>query len=74
MKRNDFIEALYEELEVESVENLSADMILRDLEEYDSLAVMSIIALVSENFSLKLNANDFESINTLEDLLVKIGL
>jgi len=74
MGKQEFLEELFEELEIESVEKLTYDIVLEDLEEFDSLAVMSIIALVHENFDLKLSAQDFKDFKTVGDLASKVGL
>ncbi len=72
MKINEFIEELKETLELENVE-INESTILKDLEEYDSLSVLAIIALVDENFGKKLSGKDFQSITTVKSLIKLIG-
>ncbi len=72
MKVDEFIEKLKEILELQDVE-LCEETNLRDLEEYDSLAVLSIIAMVDENFGRKLTGQNFQSITTVRSLIKLIG-
>lgn len=72
MKVNEFIEKLKEALEIES-SNVSTESVLRDLDNYDSMAVLAIIALVDEHFNKQLTAEQFRSITTLQSLIDIIG-
>ncbi len=74
MGKQEFLNELFEELEIESVEKLTDDVVLDDLEEFDSLAAMTIIAFVHENFDLKLSAQDIKGLKTVGDLVSKVGL
>jgi acyl carrier protein len=51
------------------VKNLSNDDIIKDFEEWDSLTLLSIIALVDSEFNVQLNASSFEEIITIGDLI-----
>ena len=73
MKINEFIGKLKETLELEDAE-LNENTNLKDLEEYDSLSVIAIIALVDENFGKQLSAQQFADITTVRSLIKKIGL
>lgn len=73
MKINEFIKELKETLELENVE-LNEDTNLRNLEEYDSLAMLSIIAIIDENFGKQLSAQQFADVTTVKSLIEKIGL
>jgi acyl carrier protein len=72
MKTNEFIEELKETLELEDVE-INENTNLKDLEEYDSLSVLAIIAMIDENFGKKLSGQDFQSITTVKSLMELIG-
>ena len=72
MKVKEFLEILQEELEIED-EELSVDTNLKELDEWDSLSVMSTIALVDEHFGKKIKGTDFETIEKVNDLLSLIG-
>ena len=73
MKVSEFIEKLKETLELED-EELNEDTNLKDLEEYDSLSVLSIIAMIDENFGKQLSAQQFSDVTTVKSLIEKIGV
>ena len=72
MKIEEFLRKLEEALDVEN-EKLTIETYLIDLEEYDSLAVLSIIALIDECFNKSLSEQELSDIVTVKDLLQKIG-
>jgi len=67
MKRSEFIDGLKEVLQRE--ENLSEDMALKDIGEWDSLAVMSFIAFCDEHFSTQINGENIQQCKTVSDLI-----
>lgn len=54
-----------EEFEVDEDE-LSADAILRDALELDSLDYVDLVVAIESSFSVKLVAEDFKSVDTLQ--------
>jgi len=46
---------------------------LKDLEEYDSLSVLSIIAMIDKNFGKQISSSDFSKITTVSSLMELIG-
>ncbi|WP_055436225.1 acyl carrier protein [Lacinutrix algicola] len=72
MKKQDFINELAEELEVES--QVTAETVLKDLDEWDSMGAMILIGYVSDNFDVTLNADDIEALTTFQSLVDKIGV
>lgn len=73
MKKEKFIETLKDALEIDYNEKIAEDTDLRNLEEYDSLSILSIIAMIDENFNEKLSGSDFKSITTVRSLMELIG-
>ena len=71
MQTKEFIKKIKDELEIEEDINLSSD--LNDFPEYDSLAVLSLIALIDESFGVSLSAEQFKSITTANSLIELIG-
>ena len=71
MKKQDFIKELSEELELETVVTIASS--IKDLDEWDSMGAMILIAYVSDNFDVTLNADDIESITTFNSLIERIG-
>lgn len=50
-------------------EALTPETKLEELEEWDSLAVVSVIAMLDKHFSVRLKPNDIKSLVTVEDIL-----
>lgn len=72
MKKSEFIDELTEIMELEDME-LSEDTVLRDMMEFNSLALMGIIALIDEHFDMVIEAEEFENVNTIQDIINLIG-
>jgi acyl carrier protein len=72
MTTQEFIMKLKEALEFEKV-NMTVDTNLKNIEGYDSMAIMSIIAFADEHFSKKLTAQQLASITTVRSLMELIG-
>ena len=72
MKTSEFIEILVEDLELENID-LAVDTELTELDDYDSLAIMSIIAIADEHFDTTLTAVQLANINTVQSLMDLIG-
>lgn len=47
---------------------VKAETIFRDLEEWDSLTALSLIAMADEEYSVKLTGDDIKSSTTLQDI------
>ena len=63
-----FIPAFKEALEMEDQEINMTDA-FRDYAEWDSIAQLSLIAMLDETFGLQIEEKDFEQLETVEDLL-----
>lgn len=63
-----FIEKFAEAIEVEDVKSLSADTEFRGLDEWSSLAVLSLIALFDEEFEKEVGDKELKACVTLGDL------
>ena len=72
MRKSEFIDQLKETLELEDRE-LTAETNLKNLEEFDSLAAMYLIAMVDESFGKELSADEIRSITTVSSLIDIIG-
>lgn len=73
MKKEEFLDGLKEALEVEDDETLTADTNLKDLEEYDSLSVLVIVAMVDKKLKKQISSSDFEEVTTVNSLIGLIG-
>jgi acyl carrier protein len=73
MKISMFLELLQETLEINNIE-LKIDSKLNSIPQYDSLGIMSIVALIDENFNKRFKAQEFEKIATVKELMELIGI
>lgn len=72
MEKAAFISAIKDGLEIESIE-LTEDTILKEIPEYDSLGVMSLVAIIDEHFGKTYKASDLEKLTTIGSLIELIG-
>ena len=72
MTRDEFIVELQDVLQTD--EQLTAETVLADLAEWDSLAVMATMAFLDRNFGVKLSIADIKELNTIGDIAAKAGL
>lgn len=71
MNTKEFLSKISEELELSAIP--SHQTIIRDLEEWDSLTVISMIAFIADNYSRELTAESLEEIETFGDLIDFLG-
>ncbi len=68
MEIKEFIDQFCEELEIENASEINAETEFHLLDEWSSLAALTVIALVDENYDVQLNGNDIRESETIEDL------
>lgn len=68
MTLNEFIEVFAEEFENTEMSVFKADTEFKDLEEWDSLTALSIIAMVDKQFNKTITGANLRTHNTIEDL------
>jgi acyl carrier protein len=73
MKKDIFFEELLECVEIEPVD-IDEDTVFRELEDFDSMAVMSIVAYADEKFGKTLAAEQLQDMKTVRDLMELIGM
>jgi acyl carrier protein len=73
MKKSDFFEEIKEILEIDENFEVNEDTILSELEEYDSLSIMSIVALVDEKFNATLTGEQLFDVDSVRSLIKIIG-
>ncbi len=66
-----FIELFKETLEIDE-NNITFDTFFRDLEQWDSLAFLSVIAMIDEEYDVVIDGNDFKELKTIGDLIEEI--
>ena len=65
--------ALLEEMMELDEGTLTADTKLGDIEEYDSMAKLSLIVLMNDEFGKKINVNQIKGFQTVQDILDFMG-
>ena len=73
MKKNDFFNSFVDFLEITSIPSVNQDTKLKELDEYDSFFVLTIVAFVDQNFSTNLNSKQLNEIESLGELMSLIG-
>jgi len=66
-----FIELFKNTLEIEKTE-INLHTRFRDLENWDSLSFLSILAMIDEEYDVIIEGNDFRRLVTIEDLINEI--
>ena len=69
MNIQDFIEKFAEAVEVDSVEDLKENTKFRELDEWSSLAVLSVIAMLDEEYDTQIENADFKNLQTISDIV-----
>lgn len=72
MNKEQFLEEMVEVLQTE--DEITMDTVLEDLEEWDSLSIMSTMAFLDKNFGVKTNMVDYKNMTTIGDIARKAGL
>ena len=68
MTINKFFEHFYEELDETDIDEISIKTDFKNIEEWDSLVALSIIAMIDEEFEILITGSDMNSSTTIEDL------
>lgn len=61
-----FLELMQDTLDLET--ELTLDVKFRELDEWDSLAYLSTIAMIDDEYDVVINSNDFKTLETLGDI------
>ena len=72
MNREEFLTEMQDVLQRE--DELSFDMILDEIEEWDSLSKMATMAFLERNFGVKTSFSDYKEMKTVEDIAKKAGI
>jgi len=73
MKKEVFFEELVEYMEIDPMD-INEDTVFRELEDFDSMAVISIVAYADEKFGKTLSEEQMRNMNTVRDLMELIGM
>lgn len=64
--------ALLEDLFELEEGDITSDMLLDDIEEYDSMTRLSLIVMMEDEFGVKLTATDVANLKSVGDILAKM--
>ncbi|WP_213522298.1 acyl carrier protein [Nonlabens sp.] len=64
----DFINNFAEQIDETERNEFSKDTKFKDLDEWDSMIALSIIAMMDEEYEITINGDDIKNANTIEDL------
>jgi acyl carrier protein len=71
MNKQEFLNSLEEILELDD-NTLKGDEILMDIEQWDSLAFLSVIAMADESFDIVIEGSELEEIKSVADLVALV--
>lgn len=66
MKIDEFLDELKDILEVDE---LDIDSVLVELDEWDSLSIMSVMVLFSKKFGINIKIKDIQEVKSVKDLI-----
>ena len=73
MEIEKFLNLFQKSLEIKG-KNISLDTNIQDLDEWDSMTLLMLIALVSKEFGVILDAESILELTTIQSLVEKIGI
>ena len=68
MELNDFIVNFADQFEETAANEIKAETVFKELEEWSSLIALSVIAMVDEEYGNTIKGDDIRNSNTIEDL------
>lgn len=68
MELKDFVENFRGQFDETDVETIQATTAFKELEEWSSLHALSIIAMVDEEYDVRIKGDDIRGANTIKDL------
>lgn len=74
MDRKEFLLKIKEILQYEGYTEIDFSTNLLDLEEWDSISIISTVAFLDSNFNKKVKISDLQNIDTIEDLAKIAGI
>lgn len=72
MTKEEFLTEMQDVLQTDDA--LTAETVLGDLAEWDSLAMMATMAFLDKNFGVKVGLKDFKEMATIGDVAAKAGI
>ena len=72
MEISTFLQNFADMLDDTDAEKITAETVFRDLDEWDSLTALSLIAMVDDEYVIKLTGDDIKTSLTIRDLFDKV--
>lgn len=69
MENQIFLKNFAEAVELESMKTLSTDTVFRELEEWNSLAYLSVIAMLDEEYDIQIESAEFRQLKTIGEII-----
>ena len=74
MNRNEFLEEMKNILQYENEEALTYDTNLMDVDEWDSISIISVVAFLDSQFGKKVTVADLQNVDTIDDIAKIAGI
>ena len=71
---NEFVKSFCDQFEETDTSSINEETIFRDIDEWDSLTALSIIAMVDEMYNVKLTGDDIKNSQKIKDIYEIIKL
>ena len=68
MELKEFIENFANQFDDTDANEIKAETVFKDLDEWSSLIALSVIAMVDEEYDITIKGDDIRNSNTVEDL------
>ena len=68
MEIQDFIQNFADQFEDLCINELTVDTVFKSLVEWTSLAALSVIAMIDDEYEVAINGNDIRNLETIGDL------
>lgn len=72
MEINDFVQKFAEQFEETEASEFKPETAFKELDEWDSLMSLNIIAMVDEEFNIKITGDDIRNSKTILDIFEKV--
>lgn len=72
MELNQFVKLFAAQFEETPIESFTPDTKFKEIEEWDSLTALSIIAMVDEELGKRITGNDIRNSNTISELFDRV--
>lgn len=69
MENHIFLKNFAEAVELESTKSLSINTVFRELKEWNSLAYLSVIAMLDEEYDIQIESAEFRQLKTIGDII-----